>query len=54
MTAPRFAGCRCGHAKIQHEDHGLEPQCSAGRCECLGYQARAHEGHNPAAIHAAQ
>lgn len=35
MTAPRFAACRCTHAKADHD--ALAPQCSAHHCTCLRY-----------------
>jgi hypothetical protein len=36
VTAPRFADCRCGHTKLNHDP--LAPQCSASGCTCLSYR----------------
>jgi hypothetical protein len=38
MTAPRFAGCRCGHSKEAHSVPSMAPQCTAQKCACLQYR----------------
>jgi hypothetical protein len=30
--------CKCTHTKQAHEVAGLAPQCTAPRCECIGYR----------------
>jgi hypothetical protein len=38
VTAPRFAGCRCGHSKEAHSVPSMAPQCTAQKCACLAYR----------------
>lgn len=37
MTAPRFARCKCGHAKERHEIPGFDGECSHD-CKCPAYR----------------
>jgi hypothetical protein len=38
MTGPRFADCRCTHAKAEHDVEGFAPQCTHSGCTCLRYR----------------